>query len=393
MFEDIFNKTKSMPFAQQKLEQMIVDGFSKNEIKKDVEILSVRPLPRYPHYKKILIKKEFGQISGIKVKYLGFLNLPIIKQFSVFFGNLFSIAKWSKKNKNEKRVVLMYGTNPLNSIPVFFVRLFCKIKAIAYVTEIDSLRNFNQDNLIGKIKKSIFINTSKCVENAYDGYILISKYMSEKINSKNKPSIVIEGMVNLNQNNYDDNQNEQQNADVKQKTVMYAGSLQKIYGIKTLVEAFIKAKIADCNLIIYGDGDYKKELIEISNSNKNIIYRGIALNSEIIKQENCSTLLVNPRPSGETLTRYSFPSKTFEYMISQTACLITKLDGIPAEYFNYCYTINFETVEEIAKQLKEILNLPNEILQKKAQEAKDFVLTNKSNIMQTKKIIEFANNI
>ena len=55
-------------------------------------------------------------------------------------------------------------------------------------------------------------------------------------------------------------------------------------------------------------------------------------------------LLINLRNPEDKYTKYSFPSKTFEYMVSGTPFFTTKLEGIPSEYYNYLYCIDsYET--------------------------------------------------
>ena len=99
------------------------------------------------------------------------------------------------------------------------------------------------------------------------------------------------------------------------------------------------------------------------------------------------TLLINPRPTNEEYTKYSFPSKNMEYMVSGTPILTTKLPGMPKEYYKHVYLIEEENVDGLKNILIDILNKPVEELYKFGNGAKEFVLNKKSNIMQAKKII------
>ena len=94
-----------------------------------------------------------------------------------------------------------------------------------------------------------------------------------------------------------------------------------------------------------------------------------------------------PRPSGEAFTAYSFPSKNLEYMVSGTPVLTTKLSGMPREYDDYAYLFTDESVEGMAQTLEETLALPRETLHEKGQQAKAFVLANKSNRAQAKRVL------
>ena len=112
------------------------------------------------------------------------------------------------------------------------------------------------------------------------------------------------------------------------------------------------------------------------------------LNTEIVAREQEATLLVNPRPTDEEYVKYSFPSKTMEYMASGTPVLTTVLPGMPKEYHPYVYLLEDETAGGITKMLKEVLSNSDEELFRKGTEARRFVLEQKNNVIQARKILE-----
>ena len=120
---------------------------------------------------------------------------------------------------------------------------------------------------------------------------------------------------------------------------------------------------------------------------------GVAPNDVVVEEELRATLLVNPRPTNEDYTKYSFPSKNMEYMASGTPVLTTKLPGMPEEYYPYVYLLEEESAEGMAKALKEILSKPAEELAQKGAAAKKFVMEKKNNISQAKKLLDMLNNI
>lgn len=130
-----------------------------------------------------------------------------------------------------------------------------------------------------------------------------------------------------------------------------------------------------------------------AEGNKAIRYCGVAPNSDIVKAELAATLLVNPRPTNEDYTKYSFPSKNMEYMASGTPVLTTKLPGMPEEYYPYVYLLEDESAEGMAKALKEILSQPEEELAQKGADAKNFVMEEKNNVSQARKLMDMLENI
>ena len=168
----------------------------------------------------------------------------------------------------------------------------------------------------------------------------------------------------------------------------YAGGVSKQYGLGNLVEGFRKADLSNAQLHIYGPGDYVKELQQIAAEDPRIFYGGMLLNKEIVEKEQEATLLVNPRPTGEEYVKYSFPSKTMEYIASGTPVLTTVLPGMPKEYYPYVFLLEDETAEGIAQVLPQLLAKSQEELFEKGSRARDFVLDQRNNLVQAQKIIQ-----
>jgi glycosyltransferase involved in cell wall biosynthesis len=116
------------------------------------------------------------------------------------------------------------------------------------------------------------------------------------------------------------------------------------------------------------------------------------MNSQIVEKEQEATLLVNPRPTHEEFVKYSFPSKTMEYMASGTPVLTTILPGMPKEYHPYVFLLEDESAEGICRKLKEVMSLSDEDLFRKGSEARKFVLEQKNNVIQGKKILDMLEN-
>ena len=266
IIDKIMKSNIAIPFAQQKLEKMIISGLINNDDCEQLTVLSTIPVVRYPKYNKILINEKNYIEGKLKIKYVKFINLPVIKQISELFSILFNVLKW--KEKAENKIILIYGTNPIKTIPFIMFRRLKKYKIVPIVTEIDKLRKFNEDTFLSKAKRKIFVMLSTLVQNSFDGYILICEAMNELINHDKKPYCVMEGMI-LDKKDKDDILRYKD----RENIVMYAGTLDKKYGIDTLVQAFERINNPKYNLYIYGDGDYKEELVKKAKMNSNIKYR------------------------------------------------------------------------------------------------------------------------
>ncbi|MFZ5968924.1 MAG: glycosyltransferase [Bacillota bacterium] len=372
---------------QQYFDLSLVRGLSEYS---NVIAISEPPVASYPRSKCLWYKRKEDVVSEkLIIKYIKLLNLLGIKTFIIMFTVFFETFKFCIENKEKKSAILLGYLSFYTSFPAMIVSKIFKVKVFVIVPDIPQyVSNYSKTNNIIKhylIKLSERFN--KLTESRFDGYIFLTRYMNELLNRNKKPYIVMEGFVNK-----EDMISVEAMHKESKKILMYAGTLHEKFGVKKLVEAFKLINMDNCELWIYGEGDYLKKIQEECVIHSNIKYKGIKNKEEILKLERVVTLLVNPRPSDEEFTKYSFPSKTVEYMASGTPVLTTKLPGIPEEYFQYVYTFEGEDVVEMTNIIQKILSLPEAELSHFGLKAKEFVLQNKNHSIQAKKIINFIFN-
>ena len=112
-----------------------------------------------------------------------------------------------------------------------------------------------------------------------------------------------------------------------------------------------------------------------------------------MRVERDAMLLVNPRPTSEEFTRYSFPSKILEYMMSGTPVITTKILGIPKEYDKYLFYFYADDPLSMANDLRKLMDMSLKDLSRKGRDAREFVIKNKNNIIQAEKILNFIEMI
>ena len=173
------------------------------------------------------------------------------------------------------------------------------------------------------------------------------------------------------------------------KKVLYAGAIKNEYGIENLCRSFVEIARDNESLHIFGDGDDASVPADYAARYDNVIYHGSVPNSEVVKAELESCLLVNPRPSNQQFTKYSFPSKTLEYMASGTPVLMAKLEGAPREYDDYLFYFDDASENGLSQRLREVLDLPTHELEKLGCINKRFVLEKKNNVVQAKKVLDW----
>ena len=295
-----------------------------------------------------------------------------------YFGFLYSCMDFIRKDKkNEKKILICDALSINFSILCLLVKLFYGYSSVAIVTDFPQYLGGTDKRTIEKIRDKF----AMWLMRRFDKYVFLTAEMGKIINKKEKPQCVIEGVCDT------VSQDGIEKKDGK-KICMYAGSLQVKYGIEMLVTSFLKAGIDNAELHIYGDGDYREQLERICQKHKQIVYCGVHLKKIVEEKEKEATLLINPRTSDGEYTKYSFPSKTMEYMMSGTPVVMTKLPGLPQEYYKYIFLFEKETVEDYARTLKTILKMDPRELQKIGKAAQSFVLENKNKEVQAKKLVK-----
>lgn len=370
-------KSKYVDFAGNALQWNLLEGFNNSNI--DISVITV---PSVKKYKGVIVKKyQFSHNNKSADYSVGFLDIfPINKIISTF-----KVYKLLRENHNNLNVLFIYSIQPHLYLASYLFKLkYPKVKIVNLITDLPEFMN-STSNPFYIILKNIERYIDMKFITKFNAFVLLSEYMKERLPINNKPYVVVEGIYNIN----DEVDFIRENVEIKQ--IMYSGTLAKSYGIMNLVHAFSKIKNDNYRLVICGDGDSKEEIIEFSKKDSRIQYLGSLKREEVLKLQKQSSLLVNPRtPEGE-FTKYSFPSKTMEYLASGTPTLLYKLPGIPDEYYNYCYNIEKLGINELSIKIEEILNKSDEELKEIGNQARDFILKNKNPKVQCEKIINMIN--
>lgn len=373
MFDDniiklLYKADNSPNYAANKYHQLFCKGLAENGV--SVNAYSTLPISGRNCRKKFV--KIEPETNGTFLKeYISVINIKGIKHILLFMKSFLKVII----SKREK--IILY--DPLVMPASFGAVLAAKIKGYKAVGIITDLPVHMHKKTTG-IKSGI---NNKLVDMA-DAYILLTKEMNDVINKKKKPSIVLEGHVD-----YEMHKRYHLPFDANKKKVIYAGGLQKKYGIEKLVNAFLNCHKENEELHIYGDGEFAKELTIICKNNHCVKYHGSRPNSEVVEAELHAMLLVNPRSGENDFTKYSFPSKNLEYMASGTPVLMAKLPGIPDEYDSYVYYFDDRDDTGLEDTLRYLLDKEKNELESFGYEARKFVLEEKNNIKQTKRVVEF----
>lgn len=389
MENEIFEKTKGIVhYAANKLQWNLIDGLIEVDNLK-LEILSAPFISTFPkdyldiHYKG---KKTYYK-DIIDCNYISFNNIWGYRNISRKNILKKSIKDYAKKRVENKVIIVYSPHTPFLQAAVFAKKIDPSIHICLIVPDLPQFMNLNEKrSLIYEKLKKIDINIFEKNLKLVDSFVLLTEQMRYLLSIEDRPYVIIEGVVNK------ENISDENPIDHLQSTdsmnVVYTGTLNKKFGVVNLVKAFHNTTIQNVQLKICGRGDSEEIIREYASIDKRIIFLGQISNTEAVELQKKATILVNPRQNNEDFTKYSFPSKNMEYLLTGRPVIAYKLDGIPDEYEDYFYYVEGDSIDKLTKKIEEVLLIEENTRYENGIRARDFVLQEKNNVSASKKIIE-----
>lgn len=384
MLEQFRVKPSVAPFV---FESALLKGFRENGV--ELEAVSFPAIPAYPKSKHLGwgMRKETME-SGYRTTWISAVNISGVKQLCQRTSSHSLLKKWLKENRDEEKAVLIYSA--YQPVAASIIALCRRYQTKCYAIIPDLPRDMYALAKMTPLKKwlsEFYVRAAEKIQGSFDGYIYLTEAMKEVI-APNAPYTVVEGIADV---------AEARELTLTDKTseftVMYAGTLNEKYGIRNLVEAFVGLKKENARLWIFGSGDFQGKIREYAKSDKRICYFGRVARQEVLEREKQASLLVNVRDDKDEFTKYSFPSKVIEYMLSGTPMFMTKLSGIPEEYYNHTYWVEDNDVPTLRKALEALASKPAEELLAFGAAGQAFIKNEKNGRTQAEKILKFIRDV
>lgn len=366
----------------------IVRGFSAN-VSDNVYVVNAPLVGSYPKfYTKPLVRGCRFSISdyvhGVSV---GYINLPIVKHVFVreeLESSLFSILD---KCRTEKTTIFVYGM--YYSYMVAAIKTKREFQNVNLCLIVPDLPEYlaNSNGLLFTLRSKLQKDTYGLIKH-FDGFVLLTDAMVSRLRIFNNPWIRLEGLI-------DPEDQATLGYGMKElstgnRVILYSGTLAERYGILELLDAFDVIKDSRYELWICGAGDTDKIIENRSALDKRIKFFGLISRDKVLALQGCATMLVNPRSSRGDYTKYSFPSKTMEYMLSGKPVVMRRLPGIPDEYKEYIIFTADDSVEMLHNAIVTVGEMQQEHRDEIGRLAREFVLKNKNYIVQGKNLVEFT---
>ncbi|MEH7125608.1 glycosyltransferase [Bacillus sp. JJ1773] len=391
MEEDILTKSKgAVQYAANKLQWNLIDGFLNIE-DIDLEVISAPFVGTYPReYNDLIIKKQsFTYKNTVQCEYVSFCNLWGYRSISRKNSLIRQIQEFTSDRSSNKVIIVYSPHTPFLQAAVNAKHKDPSIHICLIVPDLPQFMNLSErKSAIYSILKAIDIKLFKKNAKHVDSFVLLTDHMRDVLKVGNRPYVIIEGVVNTNEPFIGRAENNRETS----KTIVYTGTLNKKFGVINLIKAFHAIENNDTVLKICGRGDSEGLIKEYEKKDSRIHFLGQLSNKEAVELQRNATVLVNPRQNNEEFTKYSFPSKNMEYLLSGNPVIAYKLDGIPDQYDDYFFYVEDNSLESFSNKISEVLNLTSQDRFNFGKRAREFVFNNKNNKEASSKIINMINS-
>jgi glycosyltransferase involved in cell wall biosynthesis len=166
----------------------------------------------------------------------------------------------------------------------------------------------------------------------------------------------------------------------------FAGRIDEMNGIPSLLEAFSLVEGDKYRLRIAGGGPLERQVREAAATDSRIEYLGFISFSEVLELYKNSDILVNMRITKKLDTRYFFPGKMMEYLASGTPVITTCTGHTEEEFGDFVYLLRDETPRGLATLIEKVAGAEPEVRKQLGRTAREFMSRHKTWDAQTRKV-------
>lgn len=345
---NLYNKTTSL--AATIYEGKLRDSLIKNY--DECLDLLVTQVSWFPKHSRLFRTKTKKIETGYSV---GFNNLVGLRDFSIYFSLKKNLKKLIKEHQLKNREIDVLFATPFlyyTKLAKYIKKKLPLAKIVYDVQDGPGLDSPEYKGLAKTLKKYQQKMTIKNMENTADGYVLMSQHMTELFDTKKAEILVIEGIAEENDTNLP----------VVPETITYTGGIYPEYIPYEMLSKsakILKKQYPSFRYNIAGWGD--QSLGQKLREDKNFIYLGPVSKDTSRSLQKRSNILMNLRINIDRY-KYSFPSKTFEYLATGNPIISTNLGCYSQKFKNVLFIINDLTTDSFVALVDKILSMTPEQL-------------------------------
>lgn len=353
--EVIRHARAAVEFSSNELQRKLIGGFRTME--EELFVVSAPFIGSYPNASDIRVFRGFEDPQEA-CRYVPFNNIWGLRNMSRAASLKKAIRFFIEDPCREKLILVYCAHTPFLEAAAYAKKRDPRIRVSFYVPDLPNYMNLNAN-------RSKFYDFAKALDNAnmarymacVDSYVLLTEEMKSALPVGDKPCMVAEGIME--DLPCADAGGE---AETDARYIVYTGKLNEKFGIRDLIDGFRLLPDQDCRLVLCGTGDSREYVADAARQDPRILALGQIPPEEARIWQNKAAVLINPRPNNEAYTKYSFPSKLVEYLLTGRSVAAYMLDGMPPCYRDFLYEIDpaLPNPEAIRDALLRAMSAPKE---------------------------------
>lgn len=314
-------------------QQKIISGFRALDC--DCSVLSAPFLGAYPMGSDLISFRGFSQPEP-EYQYVRFNNIWGIRSISRAASLKKALAPFIRDPDPQKLILVYCPHTPFLQAAVYAKQQDPSIRLCLYVPDLPHYMNLNANrSIVYDIAKKYDIKALNALMLRFDAFVLLTDQMKEMLPIEGKPYRVAEGIID---------EFPQDTApkisDSSLRHIVYTGKLNESFGVKDLIDGFTLLPDPDCRLVLCGRGDCEAYARKMQETDPRIACMGLVSPGDAKAWQQRASVLVNPRSGAEAYTRYSFPSKNIEYLLTGNPVVGYFLEGMPEAYRDFMHCID-----------------------------------------------------
>jgi glycosyltransferase involved in cell wall biosynthesis len=314
-------------------------------------VLSAPFIGSYPNASRISTFKAFSQPQTL-CTYVPFSNLWGYRNVSRARALKKAMSDFIATDDAQKLILIYSAHTPFLEAAAYAKKADPRIRICFYVPDLPNYMNLRSDrSWIYDVAKKADIAKMNRLNRCVDSFVMLTGHMKEPLLVGDRPYRVVEGIVSQIPETVSC-------ASKLEKYIVYTGKLDGAFGVKELVDAMEKLEDPSYRLVLCGQGDSYGYAVQASQKDSRIMALG-QVSPEIAAQwQRKAAVLINPRGNVGEYTKYSFPSKNVEYLLSGKPVVAYQLHGMPQCYREFLYLIDDEkpAVEAIQDALEQAVS-------------------------------------
>ena len=331
----------AVEFSANVFQQKLIAGF--RSLGQDFTAVSAPFVGSYPNASDIFHFRGFEDDQSL-CTYVPFNNTWGLRNFTRTHALKKAVQDFIRAEDDQKLILAYCTHTPFIEAAIYAKKKDPRIKVCLYVPDLPNYMNLSANrSWLYDVAKVYDIAVMNRLMKQVDSFVLLTSQMKEALPVGDKPCRVIEGIIT--------GQELQRPAAIKENDglvrVVYTGKLNACFGVKKLVDAFCMLPDPNYRLVLCGRGDCENYIREKSAVDSRILYQGQVTADVAGEYIRKADVLVNPRPNEGEYTKYSFPSKNIEYLLSGNPVVAYMLGGMPEDYRRFMHIVSDDRVESL----------------------------------------------